>query len=261
VVLALSLLAHGCPWQAIVAAFGPDERTVAAWPARAGQHGQAVPGHVVVAGRMDLRYVQADELWVKLVGRRVGMALALAVPSRLGLGGVVSAPRDLRRITALVQMVRRRAATAAILVCVDGLASSVTAFGRVFRTPRRTGRRRRPRLIPEPGRLIGQVIKRDARRPVVRVGQRVVRGSAEAVGAVRAATPGGAPISTASIARLNATFRGPLAPLARRGRAIARTEAVLTAGMSLVGCADNLCRAHASLRRPAPAGRRLKWQV
>src|SRR6516164_10098837 len=36
VVLVVTLLAHGCPVQAIVAAFGFDERTVAAWwPARA----------------------------------------------------------------------------------------------------------------------------------------------------------------------------------------------------------------------------------
>ena len=33
--LVLTLLAHGCPLQAIVVAFGFDERTVAAWWARA----------------------------------------------------------------------------------------------------------------------------------------------------------------------------------------------------------------------------------
>src|SRR5262245_62361313 len=42
VVLVLTLLAHGCPLQAIVVAFGFDERTVAAWGARAGRQGQAV---------------------------------------------------------------------------------------------------------------------------------------------------------------------------------------------------------------------------
>jgi hypothetical protein len=34
--------------------------------------------------------VQADELWVKQVGGKVWMALALAVPTRLWLGGVIS---------------------------------------------------------------------------------------------------------------------------------------------------------------------------
>ena len=33
--------------------------------------------------------MQADELWVKLVAKRVWMAMALAVPSRLWLGGVI----------------------------------------------------------------------------------------------------------------------------------------------------------------------------
>ncbi len=78
-----------CSWQAIVAAFGVDERTVAAWLARAGQHCQQVQAHLVVQGEVELGDVQADELWVKLVGRRVWLALALAVPSRLWLGGVI----------------------------------------------------------------------------------------------------------------------------------------------------------------------------
>ena len=47
VVLVLTLLAHGCPLQAIVVAFGFDERTVAAWWARAGYQGQAVQEHLV----------------------------------------------------------------------------------------------------------------------------------------------------------------------------------------------------------------------
>src|SRR4029453_3820875 len=40
--LVVTLLAHGCPVQAILAAFGFDERTIAAWWARSGRQGQAV---------------------------------------------------------------------------------------------------------------------------------------------------------------------------------------------------------------------------
>ena len=86
VTLVLTLLSHGCPIPAIVAAFGLDERTVAAWLTRAGQHGQQVHQHVVQHGQVDLPHVQADALWVKLVGRRGWMAMAMAVPSRLWLG-------------------------------------------------------------------------------------------------------------------------------------------------------------------------------
>src|SRR6266852_2658607 len=85
VTLVLTLLCHGCPLQAIVAAFGLDERTVAAWQARVGQQCQAVHEHLVAAGQIDVQHVQADELWVKLVRKRVWMAMALAAPSRLWL--------------------------------------------------------------------------------------------------------------------------------------------------------------------------------
>jgi transposase-like protein len=260
VTIVVTLLCHGCPIQAVVAAFGLDERTVAAWLARAGQHGQQLHQHVVQQGQVDLPHVQADELWVKLVGRRVWMAMAMAVPSRLWLGGVISPQRDLALISALVQLVRSCARTLAILVCVDGLASYVTAFRRVFRHPVRTGHRGRPRLVREPGLLLGQVVKRDVRRRVVNVERRVVQGAEAAIAAVLATTGGGTGINTAYIERLNATFRASLAPLARRGRAIARTEGGLTAGMWLVGCAYNFCWLHDSLRLQAPAGACWKWQ-
>ena len=55
--LVLTLLSHGCPPQAIVAAFGLDERTVAAWLARAGTHGQAVHAHRVQQGQLDVQHV------------------------------------------------------------------------------------------------------------------------------------------------------------------------------------------------------------
>ena len=74
----------------IVAAFGLDERTVADWRDRAGRHGQQLHEHRVLRGQVELGHVQADELYVKAVGRRLWMAMAMAVPSRLWLGGVVS---------------------------------------------------------------------------------------------------------------------------------------------------------------------------
>jgi hypothetical protein len=244
----------------MVAAFGCDERTVAAWLTRAGQHCQRGPQYVVQQGRVALPHVQADERWVKLVGRRVWKGRAIAVPARLWLGGVISPRRDLVLLTPLVQMTRSCARCLAILGCVDGLASDVTAFLRVFRHPVRTGRRRRPRLVLEPGLYLGQVVKRYVQRPVVRVEQRVVRGTAKAMAAVLVATHSGTAIQTADIARLNATCRRALAALVRRGRAIAHTEAALTAGMWLVGCGDNCCGLHQSLRLAAPAGAPWKWQ-
>jgi transposase-like protein len=160
VTLVLTLLSHGCPIQASVVAFGFDERTVAAWLSCAGQHGQQVHPPLVQQGQLDLPHVQADERWVKRVGRRVWMALALAVPARLWLGGVLSPHRDMQLSPTLVQMVRACARPLAIMVCVEGLASYVTAGLRVFRHPVRTGRRGRPRLVVEHGWLVGQGVTR-----------------------------------------------------------------------------------------------------
>src|SRR5919199_1005961 len=123
----LTLLSYGCPVQAIVAAFLLDERTVAAWLQRAGQHCQQVHQHLVQQGQVDLQHVQADELWVKLVGQRAWLAMAVAAPSRLWLGGVLGWQRDHRLITAVLQQALACARSLAILVCVDGLASYVTA--------------------------------------------------------------------------------------------------------------------------------------
>jgi len=198
-------------------------------------------------------------MWIKLVGREVWMALALAVPSRLWLGGVISRRRNGALITALVQMIRRCAASLAVLVCVDGLASYVTAFLRVFRH-KVQGRRGRPRLVVDEGLLLGQVVKRRQGRRVVAVARRVVRGSAEAIAAVLARTGTGTGINTAYIERLNATFRAHLTPLVRRGRALLHQEPRVAAGMWLVGCAYNFCWEHDSLRVAAPAGSGRKWQ-
>jgi len=177
VTIVLTLLTHGCPTQAIVAAFGLDERTVANWLRRAGQHAQQLHQHLVQQGQLDLQHVQADELWVKLVGRKVWQAMAIAVPSRLWLGGVISAERDRHLITALVQQVRASAITLAILVCVDGLASYVSAFRKGFRQRILTGKPGRPRLEEEQGLLIGQLIKQYAKRRVTGVKRRIVQGS------------------------------------------------------------------------------------
>ncbi len=255
----LTLLCHGCPVQAIVAAYGVDERTVAAWQARAGQHCQRVHEHLVEQGQVDLQHVQADELWVKLVGRKLWLAMAIAVPTRLWLGGVISPHRDRALVTALLQRVRACAARLDMLVCVDGLASYVTATRRVMRAPVRTGKPGRPQLVVADGLLIGQAIKRSAQRRVTGVVRRIRRGTPEAVAAALKRTGGGTVITTACIERLNATFRSCLVLLVRRGRALARTEARLTAGLWLVGCADNFCWCHASLRQAAPPGTGRKW--
>jgi hypothetical protein len=157
-----------------------------------------------------------------------------------------------------VQGVRRCLASLAVLVCVDGLASYVSAFRKVFRNKIRT-QHGGYALVVEPGLLIGQVIKRYSGRRLTEVVRRVVQGSAAAVAAVLARTGTGSGVNTSYIERLNATFRANLAGLVRRGRALWRQEGRLQAGMWLVGCAYNFCWEHDSLRVEAPAGAGRKW--
>jgi transposase-like protein len=263
VTLVVTLLAPGCPVQAIVVAFGLDERTVASWQTRAGAQCQQVQEHLVERPR-DLGQVQADELWVKLQGVKVWMAMALQVSTRLWLGGVISQHRDMVLIIGLVQKIRACALPRPLLVCIDGLAAYVRAIRTVFRDPVATGRRGRPHRRPWRGLYIAQVVKQYARRRVVSVQQRLVQGRRAAMERLLARTQGGGKINTAYIERLNATFRARLSRLVRRGRGLARQIPTMEHAMYLVGTVYNFCTFHQSLRvrrrgRPDKAGHR--WHL
>jgi transposase-like protein len=258
VTLVLTLLSLGCPLQAIVAAFGFDERTVAHWQLVAGQHCERMHDHWTKEYPVEIEHAQADELWVKVVGRKLWMGMALAVKSRLWLGGVIGEQRDRHFLRAVVRLIHTAARHPRLLICVDGLQGYVNAVRFVFRRPVYAGKAGRPRLEAERGWSVGQVIKRYEKRRVVAVTTRIAAGDATAVPAILERT-GGTQINTAFIERLNATFRSTWVRLVRRGRALARTEGMLRAGMYLVGCAYNFCWVHESLRLPAPEGTGRKW--
>lgn len=264
VTLVVTLLAHGCPLQAIVVGFGLDERTVKAWHQRAGAQCQRVQEQLVEQPR-DLGQVQADELWVKLQGLTVWMAMALQVSTRLWLGGVISAQRDRALIGALVQKIRRCAVRRPLLICVDGLAAYVKAIRQIFRDPvPRHGQTGRRQLQPWPGLYIAQMVKQYAKRHVVGVQRRIVQGKRAAIQRLMDHTQGGGGINTAYIERLNATFRARLHRLVRRGRSLGRQVPTLEQGMYLMGAVYNFCTFHCSLRlrrlgRPDRVGHR--WHL
>ena len=256
-VCVVTLLAYGCPTQAVVAAFGLDERTVAAWQDRAGAHAQAVHHHFLRTSVVDLQHVQADEICGKTAGGRCWLAMAMAVPYRLWLGGVVSPVRDLHLIQHLVDLVRLAWTPGrTLLICVDGLASYVTAFWKAFREKVHTGRRGRPPYRLPRGVLLGQVVKSHSGRRLVEVVRRVVWGSIGRIGRVLERTGTGRQINTSYIERINATFRSRLASLVRRGRGLAHKVETLELGMYLVGCVYNFCTEHCSLRARALRGAR-----
>ena len=177
----------------------------------------------------------------------------LGYSSRPWLGGVVRVQRDRGLIHTLLQGVRACGAFEALLLCTDGLPAYPKQALKVFSEPLRTGKPGRPRLLLPEGVMVAQAIKRHAaRRRVIGVHRRIVRGTQVEVQARLRSTQGGttAVINTAYIERLQATFRSRLAPLVRRTRAAARQRATLEAGMWLVGTVYNFCRAHRSLRLP-----------
>jgi transposase-like protein len=254
----VTLLAHGCPVPAAVAAFGLDERTVADWQHKAGGHCEAVHRHHLQSHRLDLAHVQADELYAKRQGGRSWVAMAMAVPSRLWLGGVLSPVRNMDLIQELVRMVRLAwLPGTTLLLCVDGLSSYVSAFWRAFREKVLTGRRGRPPYRLPEGVWLAQVIKSYSGRRLSDVVRRVVWGTLEQVLGQLAGTNTGKQINTSYIERLNATFRACLAGLTRRGRRLVKGEEGLEAGMYLVGCVYNFCSVHRSLRVRQEEGK--KW--
>jgi transposase-like protein len=259
VVKIITLLAHGCPRQAIVAAFEVDERTVKSLEESAGKHCQGVHEHLVEQPH-DLGQVQADEIRAKVQGHILWLAMAIQVPTRLWLGGVLSVSRDTRLIDALIQQVRRCALCRPLLFCIDGFKAYVGSIRRVFRESVRTGQPRRPRLRPWDGIHIAQVIKQYARKRVIDVTQRVVQGTQAQVETLLQQTQGRGKINVAYIERLNATFRSRITALTRRGRALVRQIGTLHNVMYLVGTVYNFCTYHQSLRVPLylPNGKR-RW--
>jgi len=245
----VTLLSHGCPMQAIVAAFELDERTVRAWYQRGGEHCQRVHETVVSSQQLDLGQVQADEIRVKTQQGIVWMALAMMVSTRLWMAGVVSPKRDKTLIMQLVERIRAMAQFRPLLLAVDGLSSYVSAFRDYFRLPVRSPETGCWQLEPWPQVAIVQVVKSSVHAPTMAITRRIVQGTKLMVTALVQATQGHGGINTAYIERLNATFRQRLACLGRRSRALARRQETLHWGMYLVGTVYNLATYHDSLTK------------
>ena len=251
IILVVTLLSYGCPRQAIVHAFGLDERTVARWQERAGQHCQKIHEDQVMQGQLDLEHVQADEIRVK--GHRMisWMAMAIMVSTRLWLGGVVSERRDRALADQLLGMVKACCVPlSALLVLTDGWSAYPNSIRRAFREKvKRVGERGRCRLQAWPEIVIGTVIKKTAKKRVVEVIRRMAQGTAERAQEVLRHSLGGNELNTAFIERFNGTMRERLASLTRRCRHATRRVAALEAGMWLVGCTYNFCWPHHELSR------------
>lgn len=245
----ITLLAFGCPVQAIVMALGLDARTVRAWWVKAGGHCEQVHEHLVGQAKLELGHVQADEIKVKTRGGTIWMAMGMMVSTRLWLGGVVSPKRDKHLIRALADKIRQVALCRDVLLAVDGLPSYVDAFRKAFRSPLPTGKVGRPRLISWDGIHIVQVVKK-RHQGALTIQRRIVQGTRDGVAHLLKCSRGGTMINTAYIERLNATFRQRLACLTRRTRHLAHCQSTLHHSMMILGTVYNFCTPHHSLRLP-----------
>lgn len=252
VTLVLTLLAWGCPVQAVVRAYSLDERTVASWLEKAGTHTHQIHHSLVVAGKLDLQQVQADEIYLKGVKFRAWMGLAVMVSTRLWLGGVVSHKREKALANELMQLVVCCCHLfAVVLIAVDGWKAYPKAILKEFRSPNPipSGKRGRPALIRWPGLMIAVMIKHKANGRLVEVERRILKGEAEEVAYQIAASGGGYTINTSYIERLNATFRQRLAVLVRRTRNASHKLERIERAMWFIGTVYNFCQPHLTLRR------------
>jgi transposase-like protein len=208
VIWVIVLLAYGCPVQAVVKAFGFDERTVKSWWQRAGAHCEGVHNHVVGQSQLDLQQVQADEIKVKVQGGYQWLALAIMVPTKLWLAGVISSRRDKTLIRELAGRIAAVALCRPLLLAVDGLPSYVKAFQRAFRTPLpRFGQPGRSQLVSWPDIAIVQVVKQRTAAGLD-IQRRIVQGCPKQVARLLQVTQKVVGvINTAYIERLNATLR------------------------------------------------------
>ena len=246
----VTLLAYGCPCQAIVVAFRLDERTVMDWQHRAGVHAQAV--HEAHIQSLDLQQVQADEMRIKLQGQAVlWVAMAIMVSTRLWLGAAVSAKRDSQLIGNLAALVRCWARKMALYITFDGFAAYRDAFERAF-SDKGPGLWGRTVNCVWPCLTLAQVVKHKA-NGTFQVARYVLRGSCTMLVRLRTATQLEGTINTAFIERLNGTFRAYLAPLVRRTHGLARTQQTITCTVFLLGCVYNFCRVHSTLTHATPA--------
>jgi hypothetical protein len=254
VLVVLTLLAYGCPVQAIVAALGIDERTVSAWRLKAGQYAAGVQQALVCQGQLDLGQVQGDEFYVRTqcggVWHPEGARTAMSVFSRLLIWGAISIERNTTRVTQVVEQVKAAAAPRRpLLWAVDGFGAWSSTILHHFRTPLHTGQPGRPRLVVWPHLHIVQVVKRYAGRSLQAIERRLLHGAqpaAEEIVATSQVSLGC--FNTAYIERLNATFRTWLPFATRKTPTPAARRLHLQAAFFWSAVVYNFCHVHASLQ-------------
>jgi transposase-like protein len=244
--IVVTLLAYGCPPQAIVNAYGFDRRTVRGWFHKASRHSRAVHEQTVGQHKWDLMHVQADEIKVRGQGGVIWVTLALMVSTRLWLGVATDRLRSKAMIVSCLQQVAQCALCRPLLIAVDGLNMYQTALKKAFRSQHPMGKNGRLKWVEWNTITLTQVIKaRGNKRGNIDLV--VAQGCAREATRLRQRSRGGRQINSAFIERFNATVRQRLACLTRRSRSGLKQQGALEGGIFLMGSVYNFCTPHRSL--------------
>jgi IS1 family transposase len=268
---AVGALAEGVGLRAVARVFEVDPNTVLQWLVAAAAHLTAFSQYFL----HDVRVTQGqlDELYALLRAVKDGEGSEAEAIQRLSrsphwvwaaidpvcklLLTIAVGDRTLAMAQRVVpQVVQVLAPGCVPLFLTDGCKEYTTAlltpFGQWVQPSRRQaqGPAPKPRWRPAPGLLYAQVIKTVRRRRLIRVQQRVVCGTLEAVQQVLAA--GGWHINTACIERLNLSIRPHVAAVGRRVTTLCTGEDGRRQQLVLSHVYSNFCLPHARLRVPLP---------
>jgi IS1 family transposase len=286
IVRVLACLAEGLGIRGTARVFEIDPNTVLGWLVEAVEQLHAFSAYFL--HELHLNQVQLDELYAVLSAVRDGDVSASEAIERLSRSPqwvwVAMDPESKLLLTidvggrtlAMAQRVVHQVVQVLAPGCVplfltDGFTEYATALlthcGQWVQPPRHQdkGPVPKPRWMPLPGLLYAQVIKTVRRRRLVRVSQRVVFGTLEAVQQVLAAH--GWHINTAFVERLNLTIRQHVAAVGRRVATLCKGEDGVRQQLALYLVYYNFCLPHTSVRQPLPqplptngSGSAKQWQ-
>jgi IS1 family transposase len=285
-VWAIGALAAGLGIRAVARVFEVDPHTVLRWLVDAAAHLQAFSQYFL--HDVHVTQVQLDERYALLRTMKAGEVseakalqrlersprwvwVAMDPVTKLLLALDVGA-RTLARAQRVVhQVVQVLAPDCGPLFLTDGFKEStpalLTHYGQWVQPARRqaAGPALKPRWVPQPQLLYAQVIKTVRRRRLVRVTQRVVVGTLDAIQQVLAAQ--GWQINTAFIERVNLPLRQHVAAVGRRVLTLCKGEEGMRQQLVLSHTYSNFCLPHASVRQALPPsalpngpGAATRWQ-
>jgi transposase-like protein len=253
----VSLLAYGCPVQAIVVSFVLDERTVWRWLEHAGKHCQGVHEQLVSQGQLELGQIQADELKVKTYLGTIWLGLAMQVKTRLWLGGGVDKQRGKRLLKAVLSYAQQAGSGGEVLIAVDGFNIYLEVIPLIFV---KTWNWLQACWQGWESVAVVQLMKQRRGR-VGQVHKQIAQGTGQQVNRLIQASQGQGWINTAYIERLNATFRLRVSSLVRATRVLVRRPQTLESWMWLVGCVYNFCTDHEALKISLPVSSRKRFWI